>query len=353
MAKRKEATQQALYRKYRPQAFKDVLGQEQVVNVLEGALSQKHVAHAYLFHGPRGTGKTSVARIVAQELGTTEKDLYEIDGASYRGIDAIRELQESVRTLPFESDYKIYIVDEVHMLTKEAFNAFLKTLEEPPSHAVFILATTELHKVPDTIISRCEIHHFKKPSRILLKDHVKAIAKKEGFTLEASAADLIGLLAEGSFRDAQGILQKIIRSSKDKKIRVADIETVTGAPKGEVVNTIITALDTGDAEKTLDAISRARDANVDMQTLATLLLEKLRAVLLLRFAPTMKGELAGEFGDDDMEILTVVAKNKDTKITSEALKTFIDAYTQIGRASLPELPLELAVIGLVEKEKEV
>ena len=181
----------ALYRKYRPSSFDDVLGQEHIVKVLKGALKLGNIAHAYLFFGTRGTGKTSVARIMAQELKTSDADIYEIDAASNRGIDDIRELRDSVRTLPFNSDYKVYIIDEVHMLTKEAFNALLKTLEEPPKHVIFILATTELDKVPETIISRCQTFTFKKPTLSVLKDLVLSVSKKENFTLDNAGAELI------------------------------------------------------------------------------------------------------------------------------------------------------------------
>ncbi|MAZ40838.1 hypothetical protein CL654_01870 [bacterium] len=165
--------QVALYRKYRPQSLNDVLGQDHIVEALKHSLKNKSISHAYLFSGPRGTGKTSIARILARELKTSPEDLYEIDGASNRGIDEIRSLKEGVATLPFASPYKVYVIDEVHMLTKEAFNALLKTLEEPPSYVVFILATTELHKVPDTIVSRCQSFIFKKPTEKILKKNYR------------------------------------------------------------------------------------------------------------------------------------------------------------------------------------
>ena len=147
---------EALYRKYRPENFDEVLGQDHIVTTLSESLKLGNVAHAYLFSGGRGTGKTTMARILARAVNCSENDLYEIDAASNRGIDDIRELREAVNTLPFESPYKVYIIDEVHMLTKEAFNALLKTLEEPPAHALFILATTEMDKLPETIVSRCQ-----------------------------------------------------------------------------------------------------------------------------------------------------------------------------------------------------
>lgn len=180
-------SEQTLYRKYRPQNFNDVVGQDHIVKPIMEALKQKTFSHAYLFSGTRGTGKTSVARIIAKELGVSVNDLYEIDAASNRGIDDIRELRESVQARPFDSEYKVYIIDEVHMLTDPAFNALLKTLEEPPAYSVFVLATTEPEKLPDTIVSRCETYQFKQPGRKVLADVVKNISKKEGYSLEVGS----------------------------------------------------------------------------------------------------------------------------------------------------------------------
>jgi DNA polymerase-3 subunit gamma/tau len=174
----------ALYRTYRPNTFDAVVGQEHVTSVLQAAIANQKIAHAYLFYGTRGTGKTTMARIFARALGATNKDIYEMDAASNRRVEDFRELNDSTYTLPFESPYKVYIIDEAHMLTKEAFNAFLKTLEEPPAHVVFILATTEPDKLPDTIVSRCQTFAFNKPTPAVLAQVITRVAKKEGYTLE-------------------------------------------------------------------------------------------------------------------------------------------------------------------------
>src|SRR3989344_952104 len=238
----------ALYRKYGPGKFKEVLGQDHIVSVLESSVENKKVSHSYLFVGSRGTGKTSLARIFASSIGVSQNDLYEIDAASNRGIDDIKEQRDGVRVLPFDSKYKVYIIDEVHMLAKDAWGALLKTLEEPPKHVIFILATTELHKVPETIISRCQVFTFKKASDAICKKMLIDVAKKEGFDLDAGSAELLAILADGSFRDALGELQKVVNFSKGKKIKREDVEAITGAPKTILVNDFISAI----AEKNLE-----------------------------------------------------------------------------------------------------
>ncbi|MBI2049170.1 MAG: DNA polymerase III subunit gamma/tau [Parcubacteria group bacterium] len=219
-----------LYRKYRPQIFKEMLGQEHIVSALEAIAKSGAPAHAYLFAGSRGTGKTSAARIFARSIGCAPEDLYEIDAASNRGIDDVRELREAVQTTPFKSPYKVYIIDEAHMLTTPAFNALLKTLEEPPRHVVFILATTDAEKLPDTVISRCQTFQFKKPGRALLTKMVARVAEKEGFAVEHAASDLIALLGDGSFRDTHGVLQKVLGAlGNGKKISRDFVEKITHA----------------------------------------------------------------------------------------------------------------------------
>lgn len=342
---------EALYRKYRPESFKDVLGQDHIVKVLETTLADGNISHAYLFSGTRGTGKTTMARILARSVECSDNDLYEIDAASNRGIDDIRELRDAVSTLPFESPYKVYIIDEVHMLTKEAFNALLKTLEEPPKHALFILATTEMEKLPETIVSRCQTFTFKQPTKSILKEMVTNVAKKEGFTLEPAAADLIAILADGSFRDAHGVLQKIIFSSKDKKIEVGVVEEITGAPRGELVNDCIKALHTRDIEQALKTISIAVENNVEMKVFMKLVLQKLRSILLLRFAKDLEKSICSQFSDEDAVFLKEISSEKDSEINAKSLSVFLNAYTQIGFSYIPQLPIELAFIELLSNKE--
>ncbi len=340
-----------LYRKYRPSKFKEVLGQDHIVSVLESALADKHIAHAYLFAGSRGTGKTSVARIFASELGCTQNDIYEIDAASNRGIDDIRELREAVQTLPFESPYKVYIIDEAHMLTGPAANAFLKTLEEPPAHVVFILATTELDKIIDTIISRCQSFTFKKPSQRLLKDLVMNIAKKEGYTIDSASADLIALLGDGSFRDTQGMLQKVITSSKDKKLSIEEVEQITGAPREELVHDVIASLMERDMEKGLSAVRIASDNNIDMGVFLKLVLHKTRLGFLMRFDKEWAKRIKSEYGEDEVKFIEGVSKAVGDTLSSSVLEELLSAHDQMRFASVPELPLELALMRILEEKK--
>lgn len=342
---------QVLYRKYRPANFGEVLGQDHIVSVLENEIKNGKISHAYLFAGTRGTGKTSVARIFAKTIGIENEDIYEIDAASNNSVDEMRLLTEAVNTLPFRSKYKIYILDEVHMLSKSAWNAFLKTLEEPPSHVIFILATTELEKVIETVISRCETFQFKKPSQKVLKETVLRISKKEGFSLEQSSADLIALLGDGSFRDTLGILQKVINASSDKKILAEEVEKVTGAPNSELVNKIISAIDAGDLEKGLTVVKEVTASGADIKVFAELILWKLRAIFLLRYTPSASKDIQNQVSETDFVFLQSISKNAKTKINSSVLLAFLDASDAIARAHIPELPLELALIKLLGVDK--
>ncbi len=336
---------EALYRKYRPSKFADVIGQDHVVKVLESESKSGNIAHAYLFAGTRGTGKTSVARIFAKAIGTSTNDIYEIDAASNNGVDEIRELNESVRTLPFESKYKVYILDEVHMLSKPAANALLKTLEEPPAHVVFILATTETHKILETVLSRCEVFSFKKPTQEVLKKVVQNVAKKEGYTIDDASADLVALLGDGSFRDTLGIVQKIVSSSKDKKISEEEIRLVTGAPAIELVHAVVGGIANKDLELALDAVKQATAQNTDMSVFMKLILHTTRAVLLVRFG--VGNNIKEDLSPNEFKFVSELAKTNEG-FASSVLVELLTAYERIQGAYIPSLPLELALINIIK-----
>ncbi len=349
MAKKAEGTERAplsLYRKYRPSGFKEVRGQGQVVDVLEAAIANKKIAHAYLFAGGRGTGKTSMARILAHTLGTSSQDIYEMDAASNRGIDEIRQLREGVSTLPFNSAYKFYIIDEAHALTKDAWGALLKTLEEPPSHVIFVLATTELDRVPETIVSRCQVFNFKKPTHEILKKLVLEVAKAEGTTMAPQAAELVALMGDGSFRDTLGILQKVLTISSDSKLTEEEVAQVVGAPSSQRVNQFLEALALKQAGEAVSLLGQAALSGVEPQVFLLLVILKVRAVLHMRFASSMEGSLKEQFGEDDLLYIKDLAGAKGAAINSEVLAGLIGALVEMPRAPIPQIPLELALYKL-------
>jgi DNA polymerase III subunit gamma/tau len=254
---------QALYRKYRSKKLSEVIGQEHITATLEHALKTGKISHAYLFTGPRGVGKTSIARILAHEINqlpytddSMHLDIIEIDAASNRRIDEIRDLRDKVNIAPTSAQYKVYIIDEVHMLTKEAFNALLKTLEEPPKHVVFILATTEIHKLPETIISRTQRFTFKPVPQEKVTAHLKSIAKEEGIKISDEALDLIAAHGEGSFRDSISLLDQA--GGHDGQVDADYIRTLLGIPPLESIQELASKLQNHDALGAVDVMEQLR-----------------------------------------------------------------------------------------------
>lgn len=353
----------AFYRKYRPQSLSELVGQEQVKQSLTQAFLANRLSHAYLFCGPRGTGKTSTARILAKmvncEKPSTEEsqppcnkcdscisitdgsnlDLIEIDAASNRGIDDIRELRDKIKLSPLSSKKKVYIIDEVHMLTTEAFNALLKTLEEPPEHVLFILATTELNKVPQTILSRVQKFNFQlaKDEDIILT--LKKIAEEEKIDIEENALSLIAKKGEGSFRDSQKLLDQL--ASRGEKITTDLVSLSINSGSLKNVLDIIEKISNNNSNEALKLLSGQLDSGVSAKELAVQILEVLRGMLLRKHQKEID---LGNFDQSYSQELTSLS----TKFTSEKLiallENFQKSLEQIKYTSIPSLPLEIAVI---------
>jgi len=275
---------QALYRKYRSKKLSEIVGQEHVTATLANALKQGKISHAYLLSGPRGVGKTSIARILAHEINglpyddAAHLDIIEIDAASNRRIDEIRDLRERVNTAPANAKFKVYIIDEVHMLTKEAFNALLKTLEEPPAHVVFILATTEAHKLPETIISRTQRYSLRPVPEEQVIAHLKEIAKGEKLKIDDDALHLIALHGEGSFRDSISLLDQA--SSVSEKVTRADVERILGLAPDEYIARLTSALHGGDSSKVVSTLADLQAQGFEAAMIALQLGAAIRSELL-------------------------------------------------------------------------
>lgn len=305
----------ALYRKYRPQSFDNVVGQEQLVTLLQSAIKQKKVSHAYLFCGGRGTGKTTVARIFAHDIGCNSEDIIEIDAASNRGIDEIRELREAVRTAPFSSPYKVYIVDEAHMLTKEAANALLKTLEEPPSHVIFILATTDPEKLPATIVSRCQKIVFQSPDIQTLARQLVYVADKEGKSIDSATSELIARHGKGSYRDALGVLEQVL-TTQSKTISLEYVTEFLGVTDKEFLLTLLTSVCKKDTQLLLQSFTTLQASSLSPLRAYDDCVEMIRLGLLSRI---------GEKGVVVTPSLTALAKEYPYIVSS---KTILDLLTK-------------------------
>ena len=359
-------SEQVLYRKHRPRGFDEVVGQEHVVTAIRNSLKMERIAHAYLFSGPRGVGKTTMARLIAKALNCLDKknrpcnacapckdfnesramDLLEIDAASNRGIDEIRELREGVRFIPTQGKYKTYIIDEVHMLTKEAFNALLKTLEEPPSHAVFVLATTEIEKVPATIISRTQHYNFHRPQIAEIAARLQMIAKKEGVTLDADASHLIAIAAEGALRDGESILGQII-AVEDKKITREVVEHILGLPRREAVKRMFAAIAQKDARGAMTLVQELTDAGHDLNYVAKLLMRYFRTALLLKTDPKRALFVEGEFLPDERECISTHLPVFSQRALARATTIIFDNMQRFKKTPIPQLPLEVTIVELI------
>jgi len=352
---------QALYRKWRPRTFDEVVGQEHVVRTLRNALTSGRIHHAYLFAGPRGTGKTTTARLLAKAVNCLAPadqrpcnecaicravnegrllDLIEIDAASNTGVDDVRELRERVGFRPNEARYKVYVIDEVHMLSTSAFNALLKTLEEPPPHVIFVLATTESHKIPATVLSRCQRFDFRRVPISDIVARLKWLTEQEHIQADQEALTIIAHQATGSMRDAESLLDQLA-SYDEKGITGADVRAALGTGASETVIRVADALAKSDVAQGLGAINTAVDEGADPRQFARQMVEHLRALLLLR----LKSGVALAYVPEDLRPqLEEQAAAFLPRALARAVRLFNQAATEAKGGWQPQLPLEMAFI---------
>ena len=355
---------QALYRKWRSQTFETVVGQEHVALTLRNALRDGRMSHAYLFTGPRGTGKTSTARILAKAINCLHEspaqrpcnacaictainegrllDLIEIDAASNRGIDEIRDLREKIQFRPNEAHYKVYIIDEVHMLTKEAFNALLKTLEEPPPHAVFVLATTEPDRVPETVRSRCQRFDFRRIPTAEIVEHLGRMVQSEGGKAEPEALVAIARRSTGSMRDAISLLDQLL-SYGDETLTLARVEAVLGLVNQETIGTLVDHMAGGNAGDGLALLNRLVAEGVELGQLADQVVAYLRGVMLARISQSP--DLL-DLPQDVRARMARQAQRMSTPILLAAVKEWTEARGALRDQvpGVPQLPLEIALL---------
>ena len=351
---------QVLYRQWRPQSWEQVVGQDHVVQTLRNAVKAERLAHAYLFAGPRGTGKTTTARLLAKAANCLAEspglrpcnlcdpcravnagrflDLIEIDAASNTSVEDVRELRERIHFAPNEGRFKVYIVDEVHMLSAAAFNALLKTLEEPPAHALFVLATTEVHKIPATVLSRCQRHEFRRlPARSIV-EYLEAKAPQEGISVEREALGLIARQATGSLRDAISLLDQLAYAGE--RVTLAQAEEVLGTASAEAVRQLVQAMAAREVGVGLAVINQALDGGADARQFGRQVVQYLRDLLLLRM---QAGDLL-DLGGDALEEMRRLAGEFEIPFLLEAIRAFGQAAVSGRESWQPALRLELALV---------
>jgi DNA polymerase-3 subunit gamma/tau len=346
---------EVLYRKYRSQNFDELIGQEHITHILKNAVKSSSYSHAYLFVGSRGTGKTSTARILAKAINCKNSsvegnpcnecsscnsitegnylDLIEIDAASNRGIDQIRELKEKIEFSPSEGEYKIYIIDEVHMLTTEAFNALLKTLEEPPSHVLFMLATTDVHKLPATILSRCQRYDFRLGGDDQIREVIESAADRESVTLTSGALELLVENANGSYRDSLSLLDVVIsgqiKGDNPNEVTEEEVRSLLGIPDATMVYHLLDKLTQHDAAGALDLIEEIESRGVNVQQFIKYILSALRTILVC--------DLRGSKSEYDF------AEKLDRRETLRWINIFLEVERKTKYSNMPAMVIELAV----------
>lgn len=359
---------QVLYRKWRPLTFDEVVGQDHVTRTLRNALALDRVGHAYLLSGPRGTGKTTTARLLAKGVNCLAEDLnarpcnrcrlcravnegrlldlIEIDAASHTGVDDVRDLRQKIGFSPNEGRYKVYIIDEVHMLSGAAFSALLKTLEEPPPHAIFVLATTEAHKIPATVLSRCQRFEFRRIPVHEITARLEMLLTREGVEAEPAALDLIARQATGAMRDAESLLDQLL-SSQSGTVTLELAQAVLGTASGEATERLVEAWIAADSAAGLGTIQRSLEAGADPQQFARQIVDYMRGLLLLRTSGSIPSEIA-------KSLHAALRRQSDSLETAELIagvRRFSAAVARSKGGWQPQLPLELAFIECVNSRR--
>ena len=359
-----------LYRKYRPRKFSDVIGQQAIVRTLSNAVKYNRVGQAYLFAGPRGTGKTTLARILAMAVNCTNLsggepclkceicrqisqgkslDIIEIDAASNTGVDNIRELKETVKLPPAQAKYKVYIIDEVHMLSIGAFNALLKTLEEPPEHVIFILATTEIRKLPETILSRCQRFDFSRLSMENIIKKLALIAKSEKVKIEKAALEMIAMAAEGGMRDAESLLSQIM-SLEDKNITSKEVEEILGTTNRQPIEQMVDYLLQGKTSSALKLISQLTKDGYDLEIFSKSLLNYFRQLMLIAVNPETAKSFSFELTSEQIKKMETLAQKFSVPEILKIIDLISEAKDKIKSSFIPQLPLEMAIVKIGREE---
>lgn len=363
-----------LYRKYRPQTFDEFIGQDHIVKTVTNAISSGMISHAYLFAGPRGSGKTTLARLLAKAVNCQNRkekdfepcnkcsscleimegrsmDLIEIDAASHRGIDEMRELRDTIQFVPTKSKYKVFIIDESHQLTKEAANALLKTLEEPPGHAIFILATTEIHKMIPTIISRCQRFDFRKLTLEEILRKLEIICKKEGVKIEKPALELIALNSEGSIRDAESLLDQVftLYGNSAKEIKTQDLKEILGLVEIELVSKFTDFILQKKTAEAINLLNEITEKGSDLEEFTKALINYLRQSLILKIMGMEGNPIISGLTKEELQKLKEQSESFKEEEIRRILNIFLGAENRMKFSSIPQLPLELATIESTQK----